>query len=116
MLSGALAGFFVLIGALWAWYALQRLWQEALAHDAGAGLDAAEALGLVVAPSGLRARLVAAGTVGGQRIEVHWRGGARPAHTVVMANGRSTRAPLAVDAEALHQALAAAGVEPSSTV
>ena len=114
VVNSALAGLILLVGMIWAVYAFHRLWQGSLAEDAAAGIDAAEASGLVLQPAGFGPQLLAEGEVDGERVQVVWRGGVLGARSVVRRGRRSQRLPLIADAAALEAALGG-GPDSSAT-
>ena len=103
--NGVLSGLIVLIGALWALYAFQRLWQQSLAEDAAGGLAAARARGWTLKPVGLRARLVVEGAIGSQPVRIEWRGGLMGARSHVVLADVVARVPLITSEEELDRAL-----------
>ena len=98
MLNSVLSGIIVIIGTVWAWYALNRLMQESLQREAAAGLEAARAAGFALRPPEFRARLVAMGTLDGRDVRVEWRDGVLGPRSVVRVGGRSRRTALITDA------------------
>ena len=108
--NSVLAGGLLIVAALWAVYILNRLWQGSLYNDARGGVEAAHALGLQLAPTGLRARLVATGAVGDQPVRVEWRGGVRGARSLIHAGAERHHTGLIDSAAALEAALAEVGV------
>jgi hypothetical protein len=104
--NGVLSGVIILLGALWAMYAFQRLWQQSLAEDAADGLAAAKARGLTIEPVGFRSRLVAIGAIGSQPVRVEWRGGLLGARSRVVLGDVDARVPLITSAVELDGALA----------
>lgn len=105
--NSVLAGFLLLLGAIWGMVLVARLWQHHLRRAAAPALGHAEALGLRVAPGGLRGRVVATGAWAGKDLRVDWRGGVWGERTVVYWGDRVRRVPLIVDGDGLDAALAA---------
>lgn len=103
--NSVLSGVLLVVAALWGLYLVNRLWQGSLASDAAEGIEAAASRGLVLDPTGLRARLVARGEVDGGMVRVEWRGGLRGAHSVVVWKDRFARVPLIDSTEALDAGL-----------
>jgi hypothetical protein len=106
--NGVLSGVIVLLGALWALYAFQRLWQQSLAEDAAGGLAAARARGLKFKTVGFRAQLVAIGAIGSQPVRIEWRGGLMGAQSRVVVADVVVRVPLITTVDELDGALARA--------
>lgn len=108
IINSVMAGLLLMVGGLWAWYAMTRLHQLWLAEQAEAALDAAELQGLVLAPTGLRARLVATGRLASGAVRVEWRTGLLGPRTIVWRGGRPRRYELLRTADQLDRALTAA--------
>jgi hypothetical protein len=106
VLNGILSGLVILLAAVWCVYLHNWLWQRSLQQDAREALAAAQDLGLELKPLGIRARLVAVGTVGDRDVRIEWRGGFRGARTVVLfGDGVKVMAPI-TDAEGLSSVVA----------
>lgn len=105
ILNGILTGVLLLIAGLWGWVLFNRLWQSSLRADAAAGVQAAQDLGLVLRPPGVRARLVARGQVDGREVRIEWRGGVRGARSVVFLADTRTTVPLIDSPQVLHRVL-----------
>ena len=101
-MQGALSGFVVLLLAGVGTFVFNRLWQRSLFDEASAAMEAAEALGIRIAPLGFGPEVVARGTVNGTRVRVRWRGGVRGARSDVSLGCRQHHVPLLVSAAALH--------------
>jgi hypothetical protein len=106
VVSGALAGVFLLVLGFWAGYAVARLWQISLYQEAEPAIAAAVARGLSIRPTGFASRIVCAGALGGENVRVEWRGGVLGARTIVVRGGKRSRLELVRDPKALEQALA----------
>ena len=105
VLSGILAGFLIFLGAFWAYYLFNRLWQGQLSEQAAAAIRAASDHGLTVHPAGYRARLCATGQVDDEAVRVEWRGGVLGPHSIVQRGNRTLHGPLLEDEAQLAQAL-----------
>jgi hypothetical protein len=103
--NSALVGLLVLVVGLWGLYLVNRLWQLSLAEQCAAAIDAAGARGLALRRGGLRARIVAVGTVGAERVRVEWRGGVLGTRSVVIRADLIARGPLIESEAALDDAL-----------
>lgn len=91
---------------VWAWYLLNRLWQETVAEEAGEALRAAVRLGLDVRPAAWRARRVARGRLDdGSDVRVEWRGGLLGLRTVIYRGDTVSTYPLVCDGDELAEAL-----------
>jgi hypothetical protein len=110
--NSVLAGFLLLVGAVWGMVLIARLWQHHLRRAAGPALGRCEALGLRVAPGGLRGRVVARGAWAGKDLRVDWRGGVWGERCVIYWGDRVRRMPLIVDGPGLDAALAAVSGSP----
>ena len=97
VVNSIMSGVLVAIAAGWAMVVFNRLWQRSLRDDAGAAIQAAQELGFRVHPGGLRARVVAEGSVGSEPVRVEWRGGWRGPHTVMMRGDQFHRVDLVTD-------------------
>lgn len=100
-----MAGLLLSVLGLWAWLAFVRLQQRWLLSQCDGALNAVEQLGLTVAPTGLRSRLIARGAVGDGRLRVDWRTGLLGPRTVIIGPDGVVRLPLLRTAQALQQAL-----------
>lgn len=104
VIHSVLSGLLVTVVAAWALYLVHRLQQGWLFSQVQEALARAAERGLVLAPTGLRSRLVARPAEGaGPRIE--WRTGILGPRTVVRASGGTRRLPLVRTAQELDAAL-----------
>ena len=87
MANSVLAGILVLMGALWALVAFNRLWREGFQEEGAEAVARLQSLGWQPVPHPLRARLEWAGTLGGKRASVTWLGGALGARCRVRVGG-----------------------------
>ncbi len=106
VLNSILAGLLILVGALWAFIAFQRLWQQSLGEEARSAIAAAEALGLQRQRPGYGPRVEVRGQLGGQAARLSWVGGIGGPRTVLEVGGRRQRLPFVADAGQLSAALA----------
>jgi|GEM_PF-1847372 len=109
VMNSVLAGLLVAVAACWAMVLFNRLWQHTLRERAADALAHARERGLTVHPGGLRARIVAEGSVGSERVRLEWRGGWRGPHMVLLRGDRIGRHPFAASAADLDQLLAVPG-------
>lgn len=103
--NSILSGVLLAVMAGWAMVVFNRLWQGTLRSDAAEALEHARTRGLTVLPSGLRARVVAEGAVGSERVRLEWRGGWRGPHTVIQRGDRFRYLDLLTTADDLDSAL-----------
>ncbi len=109
VMNSLMSGLLLALAACWAMVVFNRLWQGSLRRDAHEAIQAAERRGWTIHPAGLRARVVADGSVGSERIRVEWRGGWRGPHTVVMQGDRFQRTQLVTNADELDSLIVKAG-------
>ena len=105
VVSGALAGVFLLVLGFWAGYAVARLWQISLYEEAEPAIAAAVARGLSIRRPGFTSRIVCSGVLGGEKVRVEWRGGVLGARTIVVRGGKRSRLDFVRDPVGLEQAL-----------
>lgn len=105
VVNSVLSGLLIAVLAGWAMVVFNRIWQGFLTEEAAGGIEAAKQRGLVLHPPGLRARRVADGAIGSERIRVEWRGDWRGPHSVVYRGDRLMRRPLITDTASLDAVL-----------
>jgi hypothetical protein len=103
--NSLLSGILIAVLAGWAMVMFNRLWQATLRQDAADALAHAQARGLTIHPDGLRARVVAEGSVGSERIRIEWCGGWRGPHVTMLRGDRFVRMPFIESAAALDAVL-----------
>ena len=106
VLNSILAGLLVLVGAVWAYIAFQRLWQHSLGREAQDAIAAAEGLGLRRQPAGYGPRVELRGDLDGRPARVTWLGGIRGPRTLLVVGDRRQRLPFVADGGTLRAALA----------
>lgn len=87
-MQSALAGFVVLVLAVWVKYVFNRLWQKTLLASAADVLAVLQDRGFEVQPLGFGPRVVATGTHDGQALRIEWRGGWRGETSRIRINGQ----------------------------
>lgn len=105
VISSALSGVLILLGAVWGWVLFNRLWHRTLAQLAAPAIAAAAAKGLRLRPPGRAARLVAEGNLGSQWVRVEWRGGPFGERSKVYMGDLVEDLPLICTPDALEHAL-----------
>jgi len=108
-LNGALAGFVVLVAAVWGNYIFNRLWQITIEDEAGEALEAAREAGLKLIPAAYRPRRVAKGRVASHDIRVEWRGGLRGLASKVYVDDTVQRTALIRSKQELMEAIGRPG-------
>lgn len=105
MINSVLSGLLILIGAVWAYHAFNRLWQQSLAEEATEALAAATQLGLTRQGPFYGPRIAVSGTLHDQPIRIEWRGGLRGARTTITQNQITQHIPMLTTAAAVHALL-----------
>jgi hypothetical protein len=103
--NSILSGLLLAVLAAWAMVVFNRLWQSSIRVDAADAIAGASAGGLEVLPDGLRARVVAEGSVGSERVRVEWRGGWQGSETLILRGDSCQRMALVASASELRQHL-----------
>jgi hypothetical protein len=94
-----------MIGATWAYYAFNRLWQQSLSEESAAAMAEAVRLGLVRQPPVYGPRVVFLGTLSGVPVRLEWRGGLFGARTLLVRGGARQHIALLNSAQSVQQAL-----------
>ena len=103
--NSLLSGLIIAVLTGWAMVMFNRLWQRTLRRRASAALNHARARGFTVHPDGVRARVVAVGSSGSQRVRLEWRGGVGGLHVTMFRGDEFQQLPFIEDANALDEAL-----------
>lgn len=103
--NSILSGLLLAVLAAWAMVVFNRLWQSSLRMDAADAIAGAAAGGLEVMPDGLRARVVAEGSIGSERVRVEWRGGWQGSETLILRGDSLQRMALVNSASELRRHL-----------
>ena len=93
-MQSALAGFVVLVLAVWVKYVFNRLWQKTLLASSEDALVALQAQGFEVQPLGFGPVVVARGTHNGEPVRLEWRGSWKGETSRVRVGGRVLKTPL----------------------
>jgi hypothetical protein len=105
--NSLLSGVIIAVLTGWAMVMFNRLWQRTLRRRASAALAHAREKGFTVHPDGLRARVVAVGHRGSERIRLEWKGGVGGLHVTMLRGDTFRQLPFIEDASALDAALQA---------
>ena len=94
-----------MIGAVWAYHAFNRLWQQSLSEESAAAMAEAARLGLERQPTAYGPRVVFNGTLSGEPVQLEWRGGLLGARTVLSRGTARQQLEHLTSAQAVQQAL-----------
>ena len=103
--NSLLSGLIIAVLTGWAMVMFNRLWQNTLRRRASAALAHAQARGFTVHPDGVRARVVAVGSSGSERVRLEWRGGVGGLHVNLFRGDEFQTLPFIEDANGLDAAL-----------